>query len=127
VARGFKYDAAAVTLVSFVLGRDGDREAGPVGRLGSYRALDGSDGAPLHLDLDGPHAMLLVGKRGYGKSYTMGVIAESLARSPGVAPVLVDPMGAFDTLAESADGEAVPASVVGEPTVTAAPRSQIVV
>jgi len=70
--------------------------------------------------------MLLVGKRGYGKSYTMGVIAESLARSPGVAPVLVDPMGAFDTLAESADGEAVPASVVGEPTVTAAsldPRS----
>jgi len=57
----------------------------------------------------------------------MGVIAENLARSRGVAPVLVDPMGAFDTLAESADGEAVPASVVGEPTVTAArlldPRS----
>ncbi|WP_226038741.1 DUF87 domain-containing protein [Natrinema sp. DC36] len=112
--------------MSFVLGRGGDREDGPVGHLGSYRALDGSDGAPLYLDLDGPHAILLVGKRGYGKSYTMGVIAENLARSRGVAPVLVDPMGAFGTLAEPADGEAVPASVVDEPTVTAAsldPRS----
>ncbi|QLK26906.1 DUF87 domain-containing protein [Natrinema zhouii] len=112
--------------MSFVLGRDGDREDGPVGRLGSYRALDGSDGAALHLDLNGPHAMLLVGKRGYGKSYTMGVIAEDLARSRGVAPVLVDPMGAFDTLAEPADGDAVPASVVEEPAVTAGsldPRS----
>lgn len=86
------------------------------GKLGTYRALDGSPGAPLYLDLDGPHAALVVGKRGYGKSYTMGVIAESLARSSGVAPVVVDPMGVFDGLAAPADGDPVPADVVAEPS-----------
>ena len=103
--------------MSFVLGRDGGLGEGPVGDLGSYRALDGSEGAPLHIDLDGPHAVLVVGKRGYGKSYTLGVIAEALARAEGVAPVVVDPMGAFGTLSEAADGESVPATVVEAPTV----------
>jgi len=99
--------------------RDSTRANPPehAGRLGRYRALDGSSGAPLHLDLDGPHAALLVGKRGYGKSYTMGVIAESLGRSSGVAPVVVDPMGVFDGLAAPADGVSVPADVVAEPSV----------
>jgi len=128
--------------VSFVIGRGEDaeeeRSSGPdsqprqdappeyAGEIGSYRALDGSSGAPLYLDLDGPHAALIVGKRGYGKSYTMGVIAESLARSDGVAPVVVDPMGVFGELAEPADGEPVPAAVVDDPTVAPAsldPRS----
>ena len=104
--------------VSFILGREGGRDAGPAGDLGSYRALDGSEGAPIHLDLDGPHATLIVGKRGYGKSYTLGVVAESLARADGVAPVVVDPMGVFGTLDEAAEGEPVPATVIGEPTVT---------
>lgn len=107
-----------VSAVSFVIGRGEDLEAGPVGCLGTYRALDGSEGAELHLDLDGPHAMLIVGKRGYGKSFTMGVVAESLARSRGVAPVIVDPMDVFTDLEETADGEAVPADVVESPAVT---------
>lgn len=126
MGRGFKYEAAGVGAVSFVLGRDADREDGPSCRLGVYRALDGSDGAALALDLDSPHAIALVGKRGYGKSHTMGVIAEGLARAHGLAPVVVDPMGAFATLASSADGEPVPATVVAEPTVAPAsldPRS----
>ncbi|WP_222918258.1 DUF87 domain-containing protein [Natrinema sp. SYSU A 869] len=112
--------------MSFVLGRDAALEDGPVGSLGSYRALDGSDGAALHLDLDNPHALLIVGKRGYGKSYTMGVVAEGLARARGVAPVIVDPMGVFDTLAATVDGDAVPVRVIDDPTVTPAsldPRS----
>ncbi|SDQ18916.1 ATP-binding protein [Natronobacterium texcoconense] len=104
--------------MSFVLGRDTDLEDGPAGHLGSYRALDGSDGAPLYLDLDGPHAVLVVGKRGYGKSYTLGVVAEALARSVGLAPVIVDPMGAFRSLADPADGEPVPAEVLDDPTVS---------
>ena len=104
--------------MSFVIGREDGVEAGPAGDLGSYRALDGSEGAPLHIDLDGPHAMLIVGKRGYGKSYTLGVIAESLARARGVAPVIIDPMGVFDTLGEEADGEPVPTTVVDDPLVT---------
>jgi len=107
--------------VSFVIGREEGVDFGPAGDLGSYRALDGSEGAPLHIDLDGPHAMLIVGKRGYGKSYTLGVIAESLARAKGVAPVIIDPMGVFDTLGEEADGEPVPTRVIKDPAVT--PRS----
>jgi hypothetical protein len=99
-----------------VLGRDGGPADGPVARLGTYRAADGSDGAPVGLDLDRPHAALVVGKRGYGKSYTLGVLAEDAARAPGVAPVVVDPMGEFDGLATTT---AVPGRVVDAPTVPA--------
>ncbi|WP_375097345.1 ATP-binding protein [Natronoarchaeum philippinense] len=115
--------------MSFVLGR-GEEHRPPTpdsrtasdrpsmaGRLGTYRALDGSEGADLYLDLDGPHAVLIVGKRGYGKSYTLGVLAESLARSPGVAPVVIDPMGVFGELAADAEGDPVPAETITEPTV----------
>ncbi len=104
--------------MTFVIGRGEDENELPSGKLGSYRALDGSHGADLYLDLDGPHAMLVVGKRGYGKSFTLGVIAEALGRTPGVAPTVVDPMGVFTTLAEDADGEPVPAEVIDEPRVT---------
>jgi hypothetical protein len=74
----------------------------PTGRLGRYRATDGSAGATVGVDLDRPHAGLVVGKRGYGKSYTLGVLAEAAARAEGVAPVVVDPMGVFGGLAEEA-------------------------
>jgi hypothetical protein len=104
--------------MTFVIGRgDGENEKKPAGELGTYRALDGSRGAPLHLDLDGPHAMLVVGKRGYGKSYTLGVIAEELAGVDAVAPVIIDPMGAFSSLASSTEEE-VPAEVIDSPAVT---------
>jgi len=112
-----------------VLGRRSSDPAGPVGRLGRYRATDGSDGAPVHVDLDRPHTALVVGKRGYGKTYTLGVVAEAAARAPGVAPVVVDPMGALAGLARPATSEAgsgdatteaVPATVVDAPTVPAA-------
>jgi hypothetical protein len=106
---------------NFVIGREeDDLAAGPAGTLGSYRALDGSAGARLHLDFDGPHAMLVVGKRGYGKSYTLGVVAEELARTPEVAPVAIDPMGVFDGLTQLTDddADAIPATVVSSPSVT---------
>lgn len=113
-----KYEPEPLATVTFVLGREAGVEAGPTGDLGSYRALDGSEGAPLQIDLDGPHAVLVVGKRGYGKSYTLGVIAESLARADGVAPVIIDPMGVFGTLGAQADGEPVPTTVIGDPAVS---------
>jgi hypothetical protein len=100
------------------LGRPTNAE-GPTGRVGSHRAPDGSEGAPLWVDLDRPHAGLVVGKRGYGKSYTLGVLAEELARTDGVAPVVVDPMGVFGSLAAPAEGDPVPARVVGRPRVPA--------
>jgi DNA helicase HerA-like ATPase len=99
-----------------VLGRTEPVDSGPVATLGTYRAADGSEGAAVGVDLDRPHSALVVGKRGYGKSHTLGVLAEGAARSAGVAPVVVDPMGEFAGLA---DGP-VPARVVDVPTVPAA-------
>ncbi|ELZ30044.1 ATPase [Halogeometricum pallidum JCM 14848] len=101
-----------------VLGRRGreDSAGGPLARLGRHRARDGSDGAPIAVDLDRPHAALVVGKRGYGKSYTLGVLAEEASRAPGLAPVVVDPMGVFDGLAGGDDFDA---RVVRSPTVRA--------
>ncbi|MFC6990072.1 ATP-binding protein [Haloplanus sp. GCM10025708] len=100
-----------------VLGRDDALDGDlPTGRLGTYRARDGSDGAAVGLDFDRPHAGVVVGKRGYGKSYTLGVVAESAARTAGVAPVVVDPLGVFRGLAA---GDDVPARVVEKPVVRA--------
>ena len=69
--------------------------------IGRYLATDGSLGARVALDVERPHAGVVVGKRGTGKSYTLGVLAEGLAAAPGVAPVVVDPMGVFGGLAEA--------------------------
>ena len=92
-----------------VLGRNGDEAegsevgdaAGPHGQLGQFLATDRSLGAPVGVDFAGPHAGVVVGKRGSGKSYTLGVLAEGLAAAEGVSPVVVDPMGAFGGLADA--------------------------
>jgi DNA helicase HerA-like ATPase len=89
----------------------------PTGPLGTYRARDGSAGAAVGVDLDRPHAGLVVGKRGSGKSYTLGVLAEAAARGTGVAPVVVDPMGVFSGLVRGDAG--VPATVVTDPEIRA--------
>lgn len=102
-------------------GDDAEAEETPTGRLGRYLARDGSVGAPVGVDLDRPHAGLVVGKRGAGKSHTLGVLAEAAARARGVAPVVVDPMDAFAGLAAASDAgaAAVPAEVVDDPTIRA--------
>ena len=82
----------------------------PTVRLGSFLARDGSTGACLGIDADGPHAGVVFGKRGTGKSYTLGVLAEGLADARGVSPVVVDPMGVFGGL-RSAAGEVVDPTV----------------
>ena len=79
-------------------GGETEGERLPTVRLGSFLARDGSAGAPVGVDADGPHAGVVFGKRGTGKSYTLGVLAEGLAASRGVAPVVVDPMGVFGGL-----------------------------
>jgi len=103
-----------------VLGRDGDAGGSgdsdgsdhvdgaigtnpcpPTVQIGSFLARDGSAGAEVGVDADGPHAGVVFGKRGTGKSYTLGVIAEGLAAARGVAPVVVDPMGVFGGLREA--------------------------
>ncbi|MEZ3115694.1 ATP-binding protein [Halobaculum sp. MBLA0147] len=77
--------------------------------LGRHRARDGSGAGAVALDTDGPHAAVVVGKRGSGKSHTLGVLAEGLAAAPGVTPVVLDTMGEFAGLASAprvGDGDA---------------------
>ncbi|QWC19526.1 DUF87 domain-containing protein [Halorubrum sp. 2020YC2] len=89
--------------------RGGDRPP-HTARIGSFLARDGSAGAAVGVDLDRPHAGVVFGKRGTGKSYTLGVLAEEIAAAAGVAPVVVDPMGVFGGL-EAAGGRVVDPAV----------------
>ncbi|MFX1416022.1 MAG: hypothetical protein ACFFC0_04370, partial [Promethearchaeota archaeon] len=57
-------------------------------------------GMPVYLDLVSPHVMLVAGKRGSGKSYTLGIISEELARTMErreieVAGVVIDTVDVF--------------------------------
>ena len=77
-------------------GTDRDDDRPPhTARIGSFLARDGSAGAAVGVDLDRPHAGVVFGKRGTGKSYTLGVLAEEIADTDGVVPIVVDPMGVF--------------------------------
>ncbi|WP_174589868.1 ATP-binding protein [Methanocella conradii] len=83
----------------YLVGRRDDGGAGLL-FLGRYLALDGSLGASVYLDVLKPHAILICGKRGYGKSYTMGVLIEEFARLPfkvrkNFCAIVVDTMGIF--------------------------------
>ena len=76
--------------------------------MGRYLALDGSTGAPVYLDVLKPHAILICGKRGYGKSYTMGALVEEFAGLPAsirknFSAIVVDTMGIFGCMAEPND------------------------
>ena len=62
----------------YVLGRKEKRLEGLL-NIGRYYALDSSLGAEVHVDVLSPHIILICGKRGYGKSYTMGVFIEEIS------------------------------------------------
>jgi DNA helicase HerA-like ATPase len=86
----------------YLIGRRDGGEGGLL-LLGRYLALDGSTGASVYLDALKPHAILICGKRGYGKSYTMGAIVEEFSRlPPGVrknfSVIVVDTMGIFGAM-----------------------------
>jgi len=56
-------------------------------------------GYRVFMDAKFPHIVFICGKRGGGKSYTLGVIAEELARTKiGIGVVVVDPIGIFWSL-----------------------------
>ena len=57
----------------------------------------------IHMDIAKSHVVFVVGKRGSGKSYTMGVIAESILDLPeeirkNIAVVILDTMGIYWTM-----------------------------
>lgn len=58
---------------------------------------------PVYLDAEGARAALVCGKRGSGKSYTLGVLVEELLSTGGenIIPIIVDPMGVYHTMIQA--------------------------
>ncbi|MEA2053748.1 MAG: DUF87 domain-containing protein [Candidatus Thermoplasmatota archaeon] len=85
----------------YVLGRREKAEGGIL-NIGRYYALDKSLGSNVYVDGAKPHVILICGKRGYGKSYTMGtfieeisLMDESIRKNIGV--VVIDTLGIYWT------------------------------
>lgn len=68
-----------VTAKQYVLGRRKTISGGTL-NVGRYYALDQSLGANVFIDILRPHIVLICGKRGYGKSYTIGVFIEEIGK-----------------------------------------------
>ncbi|TGC11157.1 ATP-binding protein [Methanolobus halotolerans] len=95
--------SAGVSEKQYILGGDGTSDKALL-HLGRYLALDRSTGSDVRLDVQRPHAILVSGKRGYGKSYTMAVLVEEMLMLPSeikmnLASVVIDTMGIFWTFA----------------------------
>ena len=68
-------------------------------RMGNYTSLSNK----IWLDVARSHVILIAGKRGSGKSYSIGVMAEELANlesdvKENIAPLIFDTMGIFWTM-----------------------------
>ncbi|MDH5788669.1 MAG: ATP-binding protein, partial [Candidatus Bathyarchaeota archaeon] len=90
--------------IPWVVGRD-RRECEEVGELASIflgkLLTEGQDS--IYLDVDKAHVILICGKRGTGKSWTLGNIVEGIAESPPevreeIATIVIDTMGIFWSL-----------------------------
>ncbi|RLF47913.1 MAG: ATP-binding protein [Thermoplasmata archaeon] len=88
----------------YVLGRR-EKTGGGALNIGRYYALDGSLGSHVYIDALKPHVVLICGKRGYGKSYTMGTFIEEIASleeeaRKNIGVVVIDTLGIFWTLSQ---------------------------
>ena len=68
-------------------------------KMGQVTALS----QPVYLDLNKAHVVFVAGKRGSGKSYSLGVIAEGIANLPTelrkkISVILLDTMGIYWTM-----------------------------
>jgi DNA helicase HerA-like ATPase len=68
-------------------------------KMGNYTSLSNK----IFLDVARSHVLLIAGKRGSGKSYSIGVIAEEISSLPeevkkNIAPLIFDTMGIFWTM-----------------------------
>jgi len=71
--------------------------------VGRFYALDGSYGKTIYMDASHPHIISIFGKRGYGKSYTLGVLIEELAKVDrnirnDLSVIIIDTLGIFWTM-----------------------------
>jgi hypothetical protein len=92
-----------VTEKTYILGRRDPTVKEGTLNIGRYLALDGSLGANVYLDALHPHVILICGKRGYGKSFTMGTIIEEIISLPdeikgNLSALIIDTMGIFWTM-----------------------------
>jgi len=56
-------------------------------------------GEDLYIDSSKSHVVFVAGKRGSGKSYTLGVFAEELClKAKDIIPIIIDPMGIYWTM-----------------------------
>jgi hypothetical protein len=58
---------------------------------------------PVYMDVSGSHVVFVCGKRGSGKSYSMGVVCEGMSALPkeisgNIAVVMLDTMGIYWTM-----------------------------
>ena len=102
---------SGVTEKQYILGRQKEKTSQALLKIGKYLAIDGSTGSDVFIDCIRPHAVLICGKRGYGKSYTMGTLIEELASQPppvcdNIASVVIDSMGIFWTMTHANKKEA---------------------
>jgi uncharacterized protein len=68
-------------------------------KMGQYTSLSNT----IFMDVARSHVVLVAGKRGSGKSYTLGTIAEEISNLPAearrnIAPLIFDTMGIFWTM-----------------------------
>ena len=74
----------------------GDKGTLYIGRICEKAGVASQFGKKILLDVMQPHKIFVSGKTGSGKSYTLGVIVEELARTNiGIGTIIVDPMGTF--------------------------------
>ena len=67
---------------------------------------DRESGNGIDIDTSRSHVIFISGKRGSGKSYTVGVIAEELyLKSKEIIPIIIDSMGIYWTMAVENDQE----------------------
>lgn len=90
-----------VTDKHYVLGRR-EKKLGATLNIGRYYALDSSLGSNVYIDILRPHIVLICGKRGYGKSYTIGVFIEEIGRlkkevKENLGVVVFDTLGIYWT------------------------------
>jgi len=92
---------AGIAEKQYILGRKEKKLDGSL-NIGRYYALDSSLGSNVNIDIIHPHIILICGKRGYGKSHTIGVFIEEIARlekkvRENLGVVVFDTLGIFWT------------------------------
>jgi hypothetical protein len=84
--------------------------------IGKHLVGSGEDAhmtTPVFMDALRPHIVILTGKRGEGKSYSMGVVAEELVKLPAnirknICSVIIDTQGIFWTMKSPSERDSIP-------------------